>query len=346
MSLSSTVQSIEDTYVRDGVGTSVINHGNEGLLELKKDGIGFSREVFLKFDVSSLPATFSSAKLRLKIGTTGSSVASTNWQVYYVPSDIWTEDGINWDNKPTRTDLVASIQGQASGIAEWDITTKVLAEKSVDNILSLVIVSSVSDAGSYASFSSGETANAPKITVEYVLPFSLTDFSGNVLADKQILKLFWTTYEELNVNRYEVEVSRDARNFTKTGEVQPLNKAEKTSYEFECKPATGEKTTMFCRLKMIDNDGSFHYSSVLAFILKRPVRFSAFPNPAHKQININVSEAKGFLRLVDFSGNIIRQIPVTKTNIGIELQGIPPGMYLLQHYMDTKIISNEKIIVE
>lgn len=157
LKVNSVVGALADAYVRDG-SYAASNFGTATTLTVKKDGTSYSREVYLKFDLNAANS-FDNAKLRLNIASAGTSVTATTWQVYYVPTDSWTETGLNWNNKPASTTLLATINGQSSGWAEWNITNQALAEFSGDKILSLRIVSTVVNGSSDASFNSREVTS-------------------------------------------------------------------------------------------------------------------------------------------------------------------------------------------
>lgn len=152
---SSVITTIADAYVRDGNSYKNQNFGTSTALTLKKDVTGYNREVFLKFDLNGLPS-FNTATLRLNVASANATVTNTTWQLYYVPNDTWTETGIKWNNKPASTTLLATIQGQGSGWAEWNISSQVLSELAGDKILSLRLVSSQIDPTSDVTFNSKE----------------------------------------------------------------------------------------------------------------------------------------------------------------------------------------------
>jgi hypothetical protein len=166
-----------DAYVRDG-GTATTNYGTATTLVVKKDGnSGFSRTTYLKFDVTHL-ANIDSARLRLNIVGAGTTIAGTQWQIWKCDSDSWTETGINWNNKPAATTLLASQTGKKTGYVEWNITSQVLAELAGDKILTLALVSTVAGQTNDASFSSKEVTDAklrPVLLIDIIdtLPPSL-----------------------------------------------------------------------------------------------------------------------------------------------------------------------------
>ncbi|TDE44339.1 HYR domain-containing protein [Flavobacterium rhamnosiphilum] len=148
---------VADAYVRNGTTYESTNYGTANGLVVKNDNnSGFKRETYLKFDLSSLPTTADNVSLKLNVASGGSTIASTNWQVYYVPTDSWTETGITWNNKPAPSILLSTVKGKSSGTAEWDITHQAISELGADKILSLKIVSTVAGGTSDAIFRSKE----------------------------------------------------------------------------------------------------------------------------------------------------------------------------------------------
>jgi hypothetical protein len=154
------VTAVADTYVRNGSYANT-NYGTSTDLTVKNSVTDYAREAYIKFNVSSMVAASTEAiKLKLNIKYAGATVTSNTWSVYYVPNDSWTESGTTWNNKPAVTTLLGTIQGQASGVVELDVTTQVLAEMTSDGIISLKIVSNGNGATMDAIFSSRETTDS------------------------------------------------------------------------------------------------------------------------------------------------------------------------------------------
>src|SRR3982750_1722841 len=94
--LSTGVAAQADSYVRDGSSASA-NFGTATSFLVKNSGTadsGFNRWIYLRFDLSSISGTVSSAKLRLfgKVDNTASESHST--ALYSVSTTTWTETGI------------------------------------------------------------------------------------------------------------------------------------------------------------------------------------------------------------------------------------------------------------
>lgn len=158
---------VADAYVRDG-GSATTNFGTQNTLVVKKDGAGFSRITYLKFNLQDYQQ-IDTARLKLFISTSGTSAALTQWEVWKCDNDTWTETGINWNNKPATTTLLTTIQGKRTGVAEWNISAAANAELAGDKVLTLAIVSTVLNGGADVTFHSKEAATAslwPQLVIE------------------------------------------------------------------------------------------------------------------------------------------------------------------------------------
>jgi chondroitin AC lyase len=153
---ASTVTAIADAYVRGG-SYNTANYGT-GSLVLKQDAnISYTREVFLKFNVSALPAGTNNVKLRMYVNYANTSIATVPWIAQYVSNDSWTEAGITDSNKPAVIKAIDTITGRAAGnFAEWDVTAIALSEQAADGILTLKLVSGLAGATTDAIFTSRE----------------------------------------------------------------------------------------------------------------------------------------------------------------------------------------------
>lgn len=105
----------------------------------------------------------------------------------------------------------------------------------------------------YSGSMVGCTANAP-------LPVRLLDFGGNLVQNRAQLK--WTVAENEEGNHFEVEKSTTGSNFSSIGLVFTTNRVGIEVYTF------GEGTELmqdsYYRIKMLNNDGSYTYSRIIA----------------------------------------------------------------------------------
>lgn len=98
------------------------------------------------------------------------------------------------------------------------------------------------------------------IDVLSLSPLKLISFGAGT--ENKIALLKWVTANEVNVNRFEIEQSANAKDFAKIGTVKARNLISENNYSFST-PAQLRAGTTYFRLKMIDNDGKTTYSNVV-----------------------------------------------------------------------------------
>jgi hypothetical protein len=189
---------------------------------------------------------------------------------------------------------------------------------------------------------------------ETPLPVTLTEFKGQ--EKNAIINLYWKSAEEVNLNRYEVERSRDGVHYETIGIVFPHENTNHGDYAFNDKNAgTGSN---YYRLKIIDNDAAFKYSNILSFTLGASttgMQMVVAPNPATEMINIqltglNESSYRLELRSVTGQKFMERTFKVTGFRHNEKLlrtASMTPGIYFLTIFgkNNQKIASNRVIVL-
>lgn len=152
---------IADAYVKSfgttgGVDNKNVNFGYAGYLTAQNGAY----EIYLKFDLKTVSANLLNARLRL---STTSGGAATQWQLYKVNNDSWTEGGITWNNRPAEDTLLETITPPASnGYAYWDMTNQ-LKNLGGDSTLSLKIIATAALYTAFSSRQNGVAALSPAI---------------------------------------------------------------------------------------------------------------------------------------------------------------------------------------
>lgn len=167
-----------------------------------------------------------------------------------------------------------------------------------------------------------------------VLPATLTEFTG--MGYNNYNQLIWKVSQEQNLSRYELERSLDGSLFTKVATVSAQNQTSEITYSHN------DNTTLFeayYRLKIIDIDGSYKYSSII-FIRKSVGKneFNVLGNPFENEIVLRyklIRSQKISVQLVNASGAIIRKEEYAgSAGTGLYTIGgfqyLTPGMYLLR----------------
>ncbi|MFZ1800129.1 MAG: T9SS type A sorting domain-containing protein [Chitinophagaceae bacterium] len=231
-----------------------------------------------------------------------------------------------WTNVNTNVPTLALSGLQDDTKYYWQV-------RSVDNTNDLNLMSPFSALDSFTTLT--------------VLPVTFINFDGVLQNGNAILN--WSTANEINNKGFEVEKSTNGQTFTDIGFVPGNNNSSTTnSYTFtDVKVVSGAN---YYRLKQIDNDGTFEYSSVIklnysAFdwsILGNPVA-----NNSWIQLQLDKS-ANVSIQIYSMNGNIIATI--NKGNllagtysIPINLAGKSAGMYVVRLMVDGQTYS-KKII--
>lgn len=163
-----------------------------------------------------------------------------------------------------------------------------------------------------------------------ILPLKLLSFTATSTKD---VTLSWTTTNEINVDRFEIQKSDDGRQFVTKGTVNANGaESQKTSYSF-----TDNNTiegTLFYRLKMIDNDGRFSYSKVIKLTsFANTSGLVLYPNPTNGFIKISHPFVKNgiTLKLVDVNGKVVKQLVVAKgtKETTMDVRNVSSGTYAL-----------------
>ncbi len=113
---------------------------------------------YLKFNVSSVTGTVTSAKL--KIQRQGIPNAAVKFRIYGVTSDAWNES--NAASLPAVGSLIREVTGQPSSTLEFDVTAFVAAEQKGDRTVTLAIAA-VSNG--WVPFGSSESAQKPQLVI-------------------------------------------------------------------------------------------------------------------------------------------------------------------------------------
>jgi len=143
----------------------------------------------------------------------------------------------------------------------------------------------------------------------------------------------WKTEQEINSKGFEIQRSSDNINFEPVGFVssKTANSSLAQYYSFTDN-SNNVKGTSFYRLKMVDLDNTFAFSSIKTVKgsgLQAEV--NVFPNPASSNSKItvgNLSESTN-VRVFDNTGRLIQQITSTNSN-SVDLNHLQKGSYFIK----------------
>ena len=172
------------------------------------------------------------------------------------------------------------------------------------------------------------------------LPVTLINFKGKLNGDEAILT--WSTAEELNNKGFEVERSFDGITFNDIGfETGHSNSNQINNYTYtDVKVAGGSD---YYRLKQIDNDGRFNYSSVIKLDYAKfnwSVLGNPTPNNSWVQLQLD-KQANISVQIFSINGNIIQIINKGALlpraySIPFSLNNATAGVYIIRLIVNNK----------
>lgn len=179
-----------------------------------------------------------------------------------------------------------------------------------------------------------------------VLPVELISFSAQAKSNDMVL-VEWTTVNEENLDRYEVERSLDGENFEMVGYSFAAGSLDETNYDFtDYAPKAGVN---YYRLKSIDNDGSVSYSTVQSVLISDDTNasFDVYPNPASDHVNIIINatdKAETMILLYNQTGQKIVDAQIDQ-DLRLDTSKLAAGIYhlVLQNNLQRE---THKIIIQ
>lgn len=164
-------------------------------------------------------------------------------------------------------------------------------------------------------------------------PATQVDFSGINNGNNNILS--WVVTNEHNLNYYELQRSTDGQNFSS---ISQTNATGQNNYSYTDNITTNTSSIYYYRLKIVDKDGNFKYSSMIKITMPANGNFAQVnPNPFKGALLVTIqssTQGKATLILTDLSGRqLFKQNKVLAAGINkIEIPeagNFSKGMYLL-----------------
>ncbi len=163
------------------------------------------------------------------------------------------------------------------------------------------------------------------------LPVILSGFTAQ-RNNSNAVDLVWYTDQEINSSSFDIERSYDNVSFEKVGSVSAAgNSSLKKSYSFTDNSNNSKKNSLY-RIKMIDKDGTFTYSTTKSVKSSNVTKdFVIYPNPGYANSKITISQLSGpaVIKLFDLSGRIVKTISL-QNSYNAEISDLLKGTYIVQ----------------
>lgn len=196
----------------------------------------------------------------------------------------------------------------------------------------------------YLSLTNGVVLDATQVATFFtslcgsVLPLHLGNFAAN--KQNSTVVLSWNAVSEPTTSHFELERSESGSTFTKLSDI-PVSGSSSTKYTYtDKKPLSG---LGYYRIKIVDLDGSFKYSTTLKITFSGQQKFEVYPNPVKSVINITGIKDGGRIKLLNLEGKELMQKVVPGGSITWDLSKYPRGVYYIQYYDGQKLL-NKKVV--
>ncbi len=178
-----------------------------------------------------------------------------------------------------------------------------------------------------------------------ILPVSLANFAASLQSSSVLLN--WQTATELNTDHFGVERSVDGAHFNNIGDVKATGTSS-TTHNYTLNDYTAlhlGSSTLYYRLKTIDKDGKYTYSSIIKLQLHGgEFAYSLSPNPVHSQLTVSFTTDNGTkqasLKMTDANGKPVYEKSLQGLQPGsvqqyINVAGLAGGIYYIQLITDS-----------
>ncbi|MCF0068829.1 T9SS type A sorting domain-containing protein [Dyadobacter sp. CY261] len=164
---------------------------------------------------------------------------------------------------------------------------------------------------------------------EAALPVTVRDFMAS--AESNLVTLKWKVADQIEMSKYVVEHSTDAKTFRAISETPAI---DTTFYSLtHYNPAAGLN---YYRLKSIEIDADFAYSKIIAVDLSSMEEMFFYPNPASHELEIkvgsNLINQPGTMTIFTADGKRIlsKEIGKLKKRENIDVSSLSSGTYLIR----------------
>jgi hypothetical protein len=178
--------------------------------------------------------------------------------------------------------------------------------------------------------------------VERALPVTLISFKAK--AEGRIATLSWSTSEETNSDRFDIERSQNGKNWMKIGSLASHKESSVNQYYsfVDASPLRGDN---LYRLKMVDLDETFTYSSIENLNFKGIAL--VYPNPvsASQNLTLNVGDWSkvSLVKVVNASGKVVFEASNALLS-GISTRNLVAGTYVVQVTHTDGTVSSQRFV--
>jgi hypothetical protein len=182
-------------------------------------------------------------------------------------------------------------------------------------------------AGQFVAVGATGASNQVMTSGTFTLPLHWLSVSAQLNSSGQA-RIMWQV-EEQNVVDYKVEKSTDGLKFNSIGSVAVQGDGQH-SYTFTESRELEQKA--YYRIKQIDLDGRYTYSSILTLHRNGGGEVSIYPNPTTDIVTVSVSKdlLNKIAIVTDLYGKTLQTIRITNLSFTVHIEEYPAGTYLIK----------------
>ncbi|UBM60936.1 T9SS type A sorting domain-containing protein [Marinilongibacter aquaticus] len=280
-------------------------------------------------------------------GPAATSYAAGNFAIQIsFPNSYGPTDGAGFG---TPTGPALNVSGTAAGNFNWTYNagTSVLTGVSnvaIDNTVNGTIIADVYGKQVAASpddlsinffFFNGAndtdgsiTVSSAGATVNTATPVKLLGFTAS--KEGSIALLRWGTAEEVNVDRFEILQSLDAKNWKSIASVAALGEST-TDHWYSFNDANPANGTNYYRIKSVDRDGATDFSYIQSLEFEIANAASFYPNPVAETLKLkgeNLANVSKVTVLNMMGGTLVETDKISAS--GIDVRQLPAGSYIVR----------------
>lgn len=175
------------------------------------------------------------------------------------------------------------------------------------------------------------------------LPVTLLEFTAK--KEGSAASLTWSTTYESNSDYFNVEHSSNAKDWNTFSKITAANQSNGLkNYVFShILPAAGAN---YYRLKMVDKDQSYAYSTIRALHFEQSYQVSIHPNPAVEKVRISMDHWENIatVKLLNAQGTTLLAFYKKPLSNEINMKDFPAGLYVVQLHLNDGSTATIKVI--
>ncbi len=318
----------------------------------------------IKFDLSDIPANsiVDSVNLYLyaqtdnQLGLPGSpTYGDANTSILRRILEPWDIINTGWDNQPNVSSSDQKILKQSTSPVQnyvidiTDFATDWIAHPENNN--GMLMRLKTEEAYNSMIFNSGKAADDLKPTLKIylkdgALPVLINNFSGNLVNGN--VNLNWSVLDGTTLANIIVERGYDGKSFNGFVTIPAKDVTTEVKYTTTDYKVAAPDGKVYYRLKLVNKDGTYKYSSVLLIhLLQNSTDVLLMPNPVKEnfQLIFNAqNNSKSDFKILNSLGQSVDkfsyQIEIGNNSITvIPSKNLAPGLYIVQFTLDGQVIS-------